>query len=193
MKTLALAAALAFIAPLAPVRAQEVPEDVKKAASCPHCGMDRAKFAHSRMVVEYEDGSSVGTCSIRCAAVDLSSTFHKAPKALRVGDAATRKLIDAEKASWVLGGSKPGVMTRRAKWAFETPEAAQAFAKENGGTPATFEQALQATYEDLYGDDKMLRERRKAHMERKAQEAKQGDAKHGETKHGETKHGEMKH
>jgi len=34
-----------------------------------------------------------------------------------VGDFGTKKLIDAEKALWVLGGSKPGVMTKRGKWA----------------------------------------------------------------------------
>lgn len=42
-------------------------------------------------------------------------------------------LIDAEKAFWVIGGSKPGVMTKRAKWAFEKKEAADKFMLDNGG------------------------------------------------------------
>jgi len=33
----------------------EAPDD------CKHCGMDRTKFAHSRMVVTYSDGNSTGT------------------------------------------------------------------------------------------------------------------------------------
>ncbi len=36
-----------------------------------------------------------------------------------VADYGTKKLIDAEKAIWVVGGSVQGVMTRNAKWAFE--------------------------------------------------------------------------
>lgn len=36
-----------------------------------------------------------------------------------VGDYNTKRLIDAEKAVWVIGGGKQGVMTKRAKWAFE--------------------------------------------------------------------------
>jgi len=155
-----------------PVAAQQaIPEDLQKATSCPHCGMDRAKFAQSRMVVEYEDGSSVGTCSLHCAAVDLAVSLDKAPLALRVADFGSKKLLDAEKAFWVVGGSKPGVMTRRAKWAFETQEAAQAFARESGGAAATFDEAMKATYEDMYADTKMIREKRKE-MRKKAHEMK---------------------
>lgn len=156
----AFSALLALLALAPATRAQE--EDVKKAPSCPHCGMDREKFAHSRMVVEYEDGSSVGTCSLHCTAVELAIALDKTPKALLVGDAGTKKLVDAEKAVWVIGGEKPGVMTRRAKWAFETRAAAQAFVKENGGELATFDQAMKAAYEDMYTDTKMIREKRRA-------------------------------
>ena len=43
-------------------------EDVKMAPSCKYCGMDRTKFAHTRMLVTYDDGTKVGTCSIHCLA-----------------------------------------------------------------------------------------------------------------------------
>ena len=59
------------------------------------------------------------------------------------------------------GGSKPGVMTKRAKWAFEKKEAADQFMKDNGGTPVNFDLAIKASYEDMYADTKMIRERRK--------------------------------
>jgi nitrous oxide reductase accessory protein NosL len=55
-----------------------------------------------------------------------------------------------------------GVMTRQAKWAFEKKEDAEQFVKENGGTIAGFDQAMKASYEDMYADTKMIRERREA-------------------------------
>ncbi len=71
-----------------------------------------------------------------------------------------KNLIDAEKAFWVIGGKKPGVMTKTAKWAFADKKDADAFIKENGGKLATFEDAMKTTYGDMYSDTKMIREKR---------------------------------
>jgi nitrous oxide reductase accessory protein NosL len=139
----------------------EAQEDVQKHSSCKYCGMNRQQFAHSRMHLEYDDASTVGTCSIHCAAVDLAINIDKTPKTIQVGDYNSKALIDAEKASWVIGGSKMGVMTKRAKWAFEKKGDAEKFIKENGGENATFDVAMKAAYEDMYADTKMIRERRK--------------------------------
>jgi copper chaperone NosL len=136
-------------------------DDVKKHASCKFCGMDREKFGHSRVFIEYDDGSTEGVCSIHCAAVDFVLNLDKTPKVIKVGDYNTKTLIDAEKAVWVIGGSKMGVMSKRAKWAFENKEDADKFVKESGGTLASFEEALKAAYDDIYEDTKMIRERRK--------------------------------
>ena len=136
-------------------------DDVKKHPSCKFCGMDREKFAHSRMFIQYDDGSTEGTCSVHCAAIDLVLNLDKTPRAIQVGDYNTKNLIDAEKALWVIGGSKMGVMTKRAKWAFEKKEDAEKFLKENGGKLASFDEALKAAYDDIYEDTKMIRERRK--------------------------------
>lgn len=130
-------------------------------ASCKFCGMDRENFAHSRMLIEYDDGTSLGTCSIHCLAVELANTIDRTPTAIKVGDYGTRKLIDAETALWVIGGDKSGVMSSRAKWAFERKSDAEAFIAVNKGTLASFEEALKAAYEDMYKDNKMIRERRK--------------------------------
>jgi hypothetical protein len=143
-------------------------EDVKTSPACIHCGMDREKFAVSRMVLEYDDGSTVGICSLHCAAVDLVLAIDKAPTAIRVADFTTKRLIDAEKAVWVLGGAKPGVMTKRAKWAFEERANAEAFAKENGGVIASFDDVMKAAYEDMWSDTKMIREKRKMARAQKA-------------------------
>ena len=136
------------------------PADVVQHRACAHCGMDREKFAHSRMLIEYADGSSLGACSIHCAAIDLATTIGKQSKAILVADYNKKNLIDAEKAYWVIGGKKPGVMTKTAKWAFADKPDALAFIKENEGKLATFDEAMQATYEDMYSDTKMIRAKR---------------------------------
>lgn len=136
-------------------------EDIKKFPSCKYCGMDREKFAQSRMLVEYEDGAATGTCSLHCLAVELSLHIDKTPKIILVGDFNDKRLLEAEKAIWIIGGKKMGVMTKRAKWAFAKKEDAERFKAENGGEPATFEQAIKASYEDMHADTNMIRERRK--------------------------------
>ena len=145
----------------APVFVSAVEEDFAAYPECPFCGMDRQKFAHSRIYIEY-DGDSEGFCSLHCAAVDLALKIDQTPKAIKVGDYQTKKLIDAERAVWVIGGDKMGVMTKRAKWAFEKQEDAEKFVKESGGKISTFDEAMRAAYEDIYADTKMIRERRKA-------------------------------
>jgi len=135
--------------------------DIKTYADCKYCGMNREKFSFSRVLIEYDDGTVIGLCSIHCAAVDLANNLDRAPKSIKVGDYNSRELIDAEKAFWVIGGAKQGVMTRQPKWAFAKEEDADKFIKANGGTLATFDQAMKATYDDMYQDTKMLREKRK--------------------------------
>ena len=137
-------------------------QDVDKHASCKYCGMDRKMFAHSRMLLVYEDGSELGACSLHCVAVDMALNIDKMPKTIQAADFNTKNLIDAEKAVWVIGGEKPGVMSKRAKWAFEKKADAEAFIQANKGTLADFEAAIKASYEDMYSDTQMIRERRKA-------------------------------
>jgi copper chaperone NosL len=138
-------------------------EDVKKYPSCKHCGMDRGAFAYSRMLIEYTDGTAVGTCSIRCAAVDLALNKGKTLKAIMVGDYNSKALIDARKAIWVIGGKKTGVMAERAKWAFGQETDAERFIAENGGKIASYDVAMKAAYKDLDVDTKkMIREKKKS-------------------------------
>ena len=136
-------------------------DDIKQTPSCKYCGMDRQMFSHSRMHVDYDDGSFTGLCSLHCAALDLVLTLDKTPKAIMVADYGTKKLIDAEKAVWVIGGRAQGVMTQKAKWAFENKPNAEKFIKQNGGDLATFDEALKLAYEEMYLDTKMIRDKRK--------------------------------
>jgi nitrous oxide reductase accessory protein NosL len=124
--------------------------DVKNYPECKYCGMNREKYAHSRALIEYDEGTVVGTCSVHCLSLDLALNIDKMPKAMMVGDFYSKRLVDAEKAFWVLGGNKVGVMSIRGKWAFEEKEGAEKFIKENGGQLATFDRVMKATFEDVY-------------------------------------------
>jgi len=122
--------------------------DVKKHSACAHCGMDREKFSHSRMLVTYADGASVGVCSIHCTAIELKASKGKPVKSLEVADLDSKKLIDAEKAFWVIGGDRKGVMTKTPKWAFAKKSSAEAFIKKSGGKLATYKEALALAEKD---------------------------------------------
>ena len=136
-------------------------DDIHKQGSCKYCGMNLEQYGHSRMLITYDDNTETGVCSIHCAAIDLAINLDKTPKSIQVGDYNTKKLIDAEQASWVIGGNKPGVMTKRGKWAFEKKADAETFIKDNGGSAASFNEAIKAAYEDIYADTQMIREKRK--------------------------------
>jgi len=125
-------------------------DDIRKHPECVYCGMDRDRFSYSRMVVEYGDGKAVPTCSIHCTSIDLALNPHKGVKASLVGDYDTRVLLDAEKAFWVVGGDRRGVMSIRGKWAFGDRTAAERFMKDHGGAIATYDDAMKATFEDMY-------------------------------------------
>jgi nitrous oxide reductase accessory protein NosL len=161
MKRRVLCGVLAMLFLLTGVAAYaETMKDIQDHPNCKYCGMDRQKFDFSRMLTDYGDGSSFGSCSIHCTAIDLAQTFDKQPKAIMAADYDKKNLIDAEKAYWVIGGKKPGVMTKTAKWAFADKKDAEAFIKENDGKLANFEDAMKASYEDMYNDTKMIREKR---------------------------------
>lgn len=147
--------------------------DIAAHPECRFCAMDRKQFAHSRMLIRYPDGSRTATCSLRCAAVELAVEPGKQPIAIEVGDYHSKQLIDAEWAYWVIGGSKAGVMSQRAKWAFAKRQAAEEFIAAHGGILVGFEQALEAAYADLYQDSRALRQRPAAsgHQQHRAPDA----------------------
>lgn len=121
---------------------------VEPPAGCQYCGMDRTRFAHSRMLLKYEDGTTVGTCSINCAAIDLKEHAGKKVRSIQVADYNSKQLIDATTAAWVIGGDKKGVMTMLPKWAFARTEDAMAFIAAAGGKLATYDEILRAASEN---------------------------------------------
>jgi len=128
--------------------------------SCSYCGMYKSKFGHSWVTIEHEDNTVVSVCSIHCAAIDMALHTDKNIRKITVGDYDAKKPIDAELAYWVIGGDIMGVMTARAKWAFETKDGVDNFIKKHGGRPATFREVIKAAFEDMYQDTLMIRKKR---------------------------------
>ncbi|MBA4372049.1 MAG: NosL family protein [Thermodesulfovibrio sp.] len=138
-------------------------EDIRLHPNCKTCGMSREMFSYSRVLIEYSNGTFSGTCSIRCAAVDLALNMGRGPESIQAGDFNSRQLVDADKAYWVIGGKKEGTMSTRGKWAFRKKEEAAGFIAKNGGTSGTFHDALKASFEDLYSDLKLFWDGLKKH------------------------------
>ncbi|MCK8600923.1 nitrous oxide reductase accessory protein NosL [Desulfoferrobacter suflitae] len=129
--------------------------------SCMYCGMERASYEHSWVIIEHEDGSVEGFCSVHCAAIDMALHTDKPVKRVTVGDYNTKQQIDAEKAYWVIGGDVPGVMTARAKWAFADKDAADSFISQHGGKTANFDEVMKASFDDMYNDTLMIQKRQR--------------------------------
>jgi copper chaperone NosL len=145
--------------------------DIEKFPKCKYCGMDRRRFHHSRMLLHYLDDTAEGLCSLRCAATSLALNVGRGTKALWVGDNADpgeiKPLIDAETATYLVGSSIRGVMTRRSKVAYRTAEAAEASRAANGGEIVDFDKVLMAVYADIAEMVTMSRKNRAERLQRK--------------------------
>jgi len=141
-----LLSVLAGVVPATPLG-----DDIAAFRSCKECGMDRKLYGYSRMLLVHGDGSQTGVCSLHCALAVQDANRGKPVTAFHVADRNNHILIDAATAYWVVGGSKRGVMTARAKWAFTTEAAADAFVAAYGGKRATWAEALEAASEDAVG------------------------------------------
>lgn len=140
---------IALILLTANVTIMAAQDDIEEHRECAYCGMDRKAYGYSRMLVVYEDGVESGVCSLHCALVEIDANRERPIRTLLVADRDTRSLIDADKAVWVMGGKKRGVMTERPKWAFSTEAAARAFTERYGGTIVTLEEAMRVTREEI--------------------------------------------
>jgi copper chaperone NosL len=133
-----------------PLTLEKIGDDITAHPQCVYCGMDRKMYAYSRVLLRYSDGSEAALCSVHCAGIELALHPEKGPAQIMAGTFDRGVLVDAEKAVWVLGGSKQGVMSIRGKWAFEIREDAEAFIRENGGSITTFRNIMTAAFEDMW-------------------------------------------
>ena len=162
--------------PKKPADPNPAQDDLAKYPSCPYCNMSRRMFHHARMLVHYGDNLPDATCSLHCAAISLSINVDRGPKAIYVADVAApgevKPLIEVGQASFLVGSSLPGVMTKRSKVAYGTTAAAKASQAANGGEVMDFDKALLAAYTDMAQDVAVIRKnrekrRKKMQMEKK--------------------------
>jgi nitrous oxide reductase accessory protein NosL len=156
--------------PKKPADASAAQDDVAKYASCPYCGMNRRQFHHSRMLVHYADDLPDPTCSLHCAAISLALNVDRGPKAIYVADTTAttevKPLIEVEKATFLVGSTLPGVMTKRSKVAYGSEAAAKAAQAAHGGELLDFDKALLAAYTDMAQDVAMIRKIREERRKR---------------------------
>jgi nitrous oxide reductase accessory protein NosL len=147
--------------------------ELDKYPICPYCGMDRRYFHKSRMLIHYGGDRPDPLCSIHCAVISLALNLSLDPRAIHVADNASdidpRPLIDAERATFLVGSDIPGVMTAKSKVAYGSVQAATAAQQRHGGELMDFPRALQVAFADL-GED--MARMRKAREERRKRAAK---------------------
>jgi nitrous oxide reductase accessory protein NosL len=132
--------------------------------------MDRRQFHHSRMLVHYSDDLPDATCSLHCAAISLAINIDRGPKAIYVADTAAtadvKPLVEVGTASFLVGSSLKGVMTKRSKVAYGSEATAKASQAANGGEVMAFDQALLSAYSDMAQDVAMIRKNREERRKR---------------------------
>jgi len=151
--------------------------ELGKYSKCPQCGMDRAMWNHSRHLVQYADNLVVGTCSIRCLAVNLSLNLDRGIKAIYAADFEADKkikpLINADKAVYLIGSGLKATMSHRSKMAFSSADKAKDVMAVQGGTLGSFDEALKAAYLDMAKDTIMIRKHRAEKHKRMMKKNKQ--------------------
>ncbi len=120
---------------------------------CPKCGMTLPMFYKTNHAAKV-DGKMQQFCSMHC----LVETMNSGAKVsdIQVVDNTTLKFIPVSKAWYVVGSKKPATMSKVSKYAFGTKEAAEKFAKENGGKVMKFEDALAIAKKAFEKEKKMI-------------------------------------
>lgn len=148
-------------------------DEFAKYPKCPYCGMDRLKWHFSRHLIHFNDETAEGTCSLRCAAVSLVANLRRGAKAIYAPDNGSgepvKPLVNAEYATYVIGGDHKPVMTRIPKTPFASRIAAEA--ARGDGDLTDFDGALKLAYAHLV--DGMTMARRKREEQRAREEGGQ--------------------
>jgi len=135
-----------------PFAKAEILQDGKEKMFCPKCGMTLPMFYRTNHAATV-DGKVQQFCSMYCL-VEAMNDGAKVEN-VKVVDNTTLKFIDANKAFYVVGSSKPATMAKKvSKYAFGTKEAAEDFAKKFGGKVMSFDEALAIAKKDFESDTK---------------------------------------
>ena len=127
---------------------------------CPNCGMNLPKYYKTSHAVELTDGTYRQYCSIHCLTEEMEMGYlrdkKESIKSIQVVDISSNQFVDAKKAFYVVGSSKPGTMTMTSKYAFGQKAQAEDFAAKNGGTVMDFDETYKTAVNDFTKDMGML-------------------------------------
>ena len=147
-----------------PFQKAQILQSGKAKMFCPKCGMTLPMFYRTNHAAKV-DGKMQQFCSMYCLVEAINSGAKV--EDIKVVDNSTLKFIDANKAYYVVGSSKPATMAKKiSKYAFGTKEAAYNFAKKFGGKVMSFQEALEIAKKDFKSDSqaKKMRQAKMAKM-----------------------------
>ncbi len=122
---------------------------------CPVCGMSIKAFYKTSHTSKLQNDTPRQYCSMRCLVVDMQE-YGIDTSLVKVVDAKSERLIDANAAFYVVGSKVQGTMTKVSKLAFENEADAKEFAKKNKGKVLGFKEAMAIAKESLKSDIAML-------------------------------------
>ena len=128
---------------------------------CSVCGMNLKMFYKTSHIAQIQSHKKHQYCSMRCLVVDMKE--HKL-KDIKVVDAKSEKIIDADKAFYLLGSKIRGTMSKKSKLAFEHESDAKEFQKTYKGKLLSFNEALKNAKESLSSDMAMVTRKKEKKM-----------------------------
>uniref|UniRef100_Q47F05 Twin-arginine translocation pathway signal n=1 Tax=Dechloromonas aromatica (strain RCB) TaxID=159087 RepID=Q47F05_DECAR len=159
--------------PKKPADAKPLENEFEKYPKCPYCGMDRKEHHRTRMLVQYADDLTDGTCSIHCLSLSLGVNIDREPKNIWGPDYGSplepRPLTPVDSMVYLIGADLKHAMTRRSKHSFASPSTAKEFQAKHGGTLGNFNDALRESYVDMASDVAMIRKMREERRKRAAE------------------------
>lgn len=141
----------------------QILQEGKNKMYCPKCGMTLPMFYKTNHAARVH-GKAAQYCSIHCLALAMQEDANVAD--IKVVDNTTLAFIDATKAWYVFGSSKPGTMSMISKYAFGNKADAEMFAKDFGGEIMNFDATIASVKSTLAQESAMI-EKRQAMMAQK--------------------------
>jgi len=162
--------------PKKPADAKPLENELEKYPKCPYCGMDRKEHHRTRMLVQYSDDLTDGTCSIHCLALSLGVNIDREPKNIWGPDygatAEPRPLLPVDNLTYLIGADLKHAMTKKSKHSFASADIAKEFQGKHGGSLGNFNDALRESYLGMADDVAMIRKNREERRKRAAEAKK---------------------
>jgi len=162
--------------PKKPADAKPLENELEKYPKCPYCGMDRKEHHRTRMLVQYSDDLTDGTCSIHCLALSLGVNIDREPKNIWGPDYGSgsepRPLLPVDNLTYLIGADLKHAMTKKSKHSFAAADVAKEFQAKHGGVPGNFNDALRESYLGMAEDVAMIRKNREERRKRAAEAKK---------------------